>query len=136
MVLGTPLAEGTELLVKQDGQNTRVRGMRAEGVAVRYLEKLGYRVIERNFLCKAGEIDLIARHDGNLVFVEVRSRHGEQAVDPIYSVDLRKQKKLIRTAEYYLSSRFSQYPVCRFDVVIVTLGNPPDVVVLQDAFSE
>jgi|UniRef100_A0A7C4AST3 putative endonuclease len=110
--------------------------MRAEDVAVRHLEKLGYDVIERNFLCKVGEIDLIARHQDTLVFVEVRSRHGKEAVDPIYSVDVRKQKKLIKTAQFYLTSRFSEYPVCRFDVVIVTLGNPPDIVVLQDAFSE
>ncbi len=110
--------------------------MRAEDVAQRYLEKLGYRVIERNFMCKAGEIDLIALHEGILVFVEVRSRYGKEAVDPIYSVNVRKQKKLVRTAQYYLAARFSKYPICRFDVVIVTLGNPPDVVVLQDAFSE
>lgn len=110
--------------------------MRAEDVAVRYLQKLGYRVIERNFLCRVGEIDLVAQHEGSLVFVEVRSRHAKEAIDPIYSVNLRKQKKLVRTAQYYLASKFPEYPICRFDVVIVTLSSPPEVVVVQDAFSE
>jgi len=116
--------------------NTRARGMRAEDVAVRRLEKAGYQVIERNFSCKLGEIDLIARHGDQLVFVEVRSRHGKEAVDPVYSVNTRKQRKIIKAAQYYLTTRYTQYPVCRFDVVIVTLCTPPDVVVLQDAFSE
>ncbi|MGC8907495.1 MAG: YraN family protein [Desulfomonilaceae bacterium] len=123
-------------MIKADEQHTRARGMRAEDIASKHLEKLGYRVVERNFMCKVGEIDLIAQHDGTLVFVEVRSRRDKEAVDPIYSVDVRKQKKLVRTAQFYLATRFSEYPICRFDVVIVTLGKPPDIMVLQDAFSE
>ncbi len=121
--------------IKQHEQNTRARGMRAEDIAVRRLEKAGYKVIERNFSCKVGEIDLIALHEGYLVFVEVRSRHDELAVDPIYSVNVRKQKKIIRAAQYYLTTRCSELPNCRFDVVIVTLGDHPEVLVLQDAFS-
>jgi putative endonuclease len=114
--------------------STRTKGIRAESVAAQWLEAQGYCIVEKNFTCKLGEIDLIARHGGELVFVEVRSRHWAEALDPVYSVDFRKRKKIIRTAQVYLSGRFVVPPACRFDVVIVTLGPPLLVQVIADAF--
>jgi putative endonuclease len=115
--------------------NTRNRGQLAEQVAVDYLVAHGYRIVERNFLCKLGEIDIIAKHDGDLVFVEVRSGKRTPTFDPIFSVDRKKQEKIIRTAQIYLSKHFRNEPACRFDVVLVTLGDPPGVEIISDAFN-
>jgi putative endonuclease len=115
--------------------NTRNRGQLAEQVAVDQLVAHGYRIVERNFLCKLGEIDIIARHNGDLVFVEVRSGKRTPTFDPIFSVDRKKQEKIIRTAQIYLDKHFRTEPTSRFDVVLVTLGDPPSVEIIPDAFN-
>lgn len=117
-----------------DGSTTRERGNRAEDIASEHLSRLGYRIIERNFVCKLGEIDIVASHNNEIVFVEVRSRHSAKALDPVFSVNRRKQQKIIQTAHVYLASRFRKTPAARFDVVLVTLGRPPQVEVIRDAF--
>jgi putative endonuclease len=114
--------------------NTRNRGRQAEQIAVDYLVENGYRIVERNFLCRLGEIDIIARHGDELVFVEVRSGKRSLAFDPVFSVDRKKQEKLIRTAQVYLSKRFRTEPASRFDVVLVTLGEAPQVELIPNAF--
>lgn len=115
--------------------NTRERGGRAESVAADYLVKDGYSIVERNFVCKLGEIDIIARDRDELVFIEVRSKHSAGTLDPIYSIDRRKQSKIIKAAQVYLANRVGRIPACRFDVVIVTLmESPPRVEVIRDAF--
>lgn len=116
------------------GPNTRTRGRRAEQVAVDYLSGRGYRVVERNFTCKLGEIDIVAREGGDLVFVEVRSRHSASARDPVYTVDWRKQAKLVRAASFYLMTKHPEPVQARFDVVLVTLENPPTVEIIANAF--
>jgi putative endonuclease len=115
--------------------NTRKRGQLAEQVAVDYLINQGYRIVERNFLCKLGEIDIIARHNGDLVFVEVRSGKRTPTFDPIFSVDRKKQTKIIRAAQVYLDKHFRTEPTSRFDVVLVTLDDPPRVEIIPDAFN-
>jgi putative endonuclease len=116
-------------------KNTRAKGMHAEGIAADHLAGLGYRVVERNFTCRVGEIDIVARQGGDLVFVEVRSRHSSEALDPVYSIDRRKQMKIIRAAQVYLSRLHGPPPSARFDVVLVTLDNPPIIEVITDAFN-
>jgi len=121
--------------MKTGGPNTRERGNRAEGVAADHLAKQGYSIVERNFVCKLGEIDIIARDRDVLVFIEVRSRQSRRTLDPVYSVDRRKQSKIIKAAQVYLASRVRNVPPCRFDVAIVTLmDHPPEVEVIRDAF--
>lgn len=114
--------------------NMRKKGQQAEEIAVRHLMEKVYRIIERNFVCKFGEIDIIAIHDRDLVFVEVRSRHSVTGLDPSYSVGWRKQNKIIKTAQVYLDSRFRRTPNARFDVVLVTLSESPEVEIIPDAF--
>ncbi len=97
------------------------KGDKAEQLAADYLSGQGYRIVERNFRCKLGEIDLIARDGEDLVFVEVRSRFSRNSPNPAYSVDFRKQKKIAQVAELYLVKHFRQMPPARFDVVLVTL---------------
>ena len=97
------------------------KGDKAEQLAADYLSGQGYRIVERNFRCKLGEIDLIARDGDDLVFVEVRSRFSRTSPNPAYSVDFRKQKKIAQVAELYLVKHYRQMPLARFDVVLVTL---------------
>jgi putative endonuclease len=117
------------------GANTRDRGRLAEQVAAAQLEARGYRILEKNFTCRLGEIDIIAVDQGELVFVEVRSRGSAASLNPIFSVDRQKQKRIIRAAEIYLEKHYRQVPPARFDVAIVTLGQPAIVEIIQDAFS-
>jgi putative endonuclease len=124
------------LMRNKNDTNTRDRGRLAEQIAADHLEAHGYRIVEKNFTCRLGEIDIIAQHLGELVFVEVRSRGSASSLNPVFSVDRQKQKRIIRAAEVYLGKRYREVPpASRFDVVIVTLGEPPVVEIIQDAFS-
>jgi putative endonuclease len=121
-------------VAREERRRAREQGARAEKLAADYLAKRGYRIITGNFSCKLGEIDIIARHDGDLVFVEVRSRHSPSALNPAYSVDRHKQSKIIKSAKVYLERHFDEIPASRFDVVLVTFGEHPDVEVIPNAF--
>ena len=97
-------------------------GRRGEEEAARYLAGLGYRVVERNFRCPEGEIDLIVLDGSVLVFVEVRSRSTDTFGLPQESVTGRKQKKVRRVAGHYLSLSGGHRGPLRFDVLAVKLG--------------
>jgi len=93
-------------------------GRDAEQRALNYLKQKGLKLISRNYHCRFGEIDLIMQDGGQLVFIEVRSRRHTHWGGAGLSVDFRKQKKLIKTASYFLSQqKSSNLPVCRFDVI-------------------
>ncbi len=98
--------------------NQRMVGSAHEACAAEYLTGCGYRILERNFRCRAGEIDLIARDGEYLVFVEVKYRRDPSAGDPLEAVDRKKQRKISRTAAYYcLRAGYGETTPCRFDVV-------------------
>lgn len=104
--------------------NKKIRGDQAEEAACHYLQSQGLQLVERNFLCKRGEIDLIMKQADTTIFVEVRYRQNSRYGSAAESVDWRKQAKLLATAEHYLQ----QYPKaakgsCRFDVVAVSAQN-------------
>jgi putative endonuclease len=111
-------------------------GARGEDVASAALTRRGYRIIERNCRSRWGELDLVAYDGETLVFVEVKARRAPQFGDPAYAVDRRKQARLIRLAERYLSRRRLGEPSCRFDVVLVDERPilPPRVEVVTNAF--
>ena len=90
-----------------------------EQKAAAFLEKQGLFIIERNFRCKFGEIDLIAGDGKYLVFVEVKYRRTGQKGDPAEAVDYRKQKKISKVAEYYCWKKRKLNQPCRFDVICV-----------------
>ncbi len=98
------------------------RGKQAEEYAYRYLKTQGLDLIERNYRCNSGEIDLIMEHDGVIVFVEVRFRRSERFGSPAETVDYRKRRKLIKTALHYLQAhpKLAQRP-SRLDVMAVSL---------------
>lgn len=113
-------------------QNNRDIGSRYEEQAAVFLTELNYEIVERNFRCKSGEIDLIARDGQYLVFIEVKFRKTGVSGDPAEAVTLSKQRKIISTAKYYLLTHgYGEDTPCRFDVVAVA---DPDIRVIKDAF--
>ena len=112
--------------------DTRIaQGAVAERDAAQLLIAAGYQIVERNYRCKAGELDIIARDDGVLVFVEVRSRSDDEHGHAAEMVRRRKQRRVIRVARCYLAVAAPEFERCRFDVVAIT-GD--EVEVLKDAF--
>ena len=91
-------------------------GYKAEENALSFLVRQGLDVVERNFRCRFGEIDLIMRDGDVLVFVEVRKRKNSFFGGALASISTAKQRRLVSTARFYLS-RTSFLPLCRFDVV-------------------
>jgi putative endonuclease len=96
----------------------QVQGQAGEDQALVYLEQNGLTLVERNFRCKGGEIDLIMQGSGTLVFVEVRKRAASAYGGAAASVTVRKQKRLITAAQVYLQ-RYRMPPACRIDVVAI-----------------
>ena len=86
--------------------------------ALTFLEQQGLTLIEKNFRCRAGEIDLIMRDVQTLVFIEVRSRKNQQFGGAAASVGPVKQQRLWRSASLYLL-KFPKPPACRFDLVAI-----------------
>ena len=96
-------------------------GKIGEDLAAKYLQQLDYRIIERNFVAKQGEIDIIARDKQELVFIEVKTRTNTLYGKPVEAVNEPKQKHLIGTAKYYLYSKHLENEFVRFDVIEVYL---------------
>jgi putative endonuclease len=104
-------------------QSTVESGASAEERAARFLARAGLRIVERNFECHQGELDIVAQEGDTLVFVEVRSRatadygHAAEMVTP------KKQRRVSRVAEAYLALRRPVFESARFDVVAITGGS-------------
>lgn len=118
--------------------STTALGRRAEDLACRHLEAQGLRLLERNYRCRAGELDLVMLDGGTLVVVEVRSRSTSAHGDAASTVGPRKQQRFIRAARHLLLSRpdYRRLPA-RFDVVAIdpgAPGAPPRVTWIRDAF--
>lgn len=101
--------------------NKRMLGSAYEDAATAYLKKNGFRIIERNYRCKIGEIDIIAMKDSVLRFVEVKYRKDETFGNAVYSVNSQKLSRLYRIAEFYLKENtiFINFQVS-FDVLAIT----------------
>lgn len=97
-------------------------GRIAEEAAAEYLIQQGYTIIERNCRFANGEIDIIAEHLSDLVFVEVRSRQGIEYGLPQETVNYKKQQKLRKLANQYLVFKKTWQRACRFDVVGIIFG--------------
>jgi putative endonuclease len=99
--------------------NTKIKGRTGEDVACAYLKKKKYEIIERNFATNVGEIDIVAAHDGYVVFVEVKARRSTEYSAPAEAVTYFKQRKISQVASQFLSKyRKLNFPV-RFDVIEV-----------------
>ena len=111
--------------------NKQVYGLTGEELAYKYLKKHGYKILERNYRCPIGELDMIAMHNGELVFVEVKSRNSLAYGRPCEAVDWAKQQKIQRLAEYYINYKRWFNLNVRFDVVEV-LGD--EINLIQNAW--
>ncbi|MDR1939898.1 MAG: YraN family protein [Clostridiales bacterium] len=103
-------------------QSTREEGVRGETAAERYLKDKGYEILDTNFVCYVGEIDIVARDGKTLVFVEVKSRQSLDYGRPIEAVTPSKVKKIRRTAEFYTLKNRRMDDDLRFDVVEILRG--------------
>jgi putative endonuclease len=106
-------------------------GSRAEARAAAALEARGYRIVERNYRVRLGELDLVAYDGDVLVFVEVRSRRDRAHGGGLEAVPDAKQRQVARVASLYLAHRRPRFRTCRFDVVAVT-GD--ELVIIPGAF--
>ena len=95
----------------------RIFGQQAEAAAAQFLISRGYILLEQNFTTRYGEIDIIARHENALVFIEVKARRGHRHGSPREAVNFSKQKKIIAVATHYLKQHEIHDTRIRFDVV-------------------
>lgn len=113
-------------------QNNRKLGTDKETLAAEYLEQKGYVILEKNYRCRAGEIDIIASKDGFIVFSEVKYRKSPEFGMPQEAVGYKKQKTIAFVANYYLMDRkLSSQQAVRFDVIAI-LGN--EITHIENAF--
>jgi len=109
-------------------------GVLAEQLAAQYLQRQGLKLLQINYRCRFGEIDLILQDGDTLVFAEVRLRSSSAFGGAAASIDARKQAKLVRTAQHYLS-RLNHIPPCRFDAILMQSVDSPAIEWVKNAFS-
>ena len=113
-------------------------GKRGEIVAAEYLCQEGYRILERNYRCKIGEIDVVAEKNGRILFIEIKTRRSDHYGLAQEAVHLIKQKKILRTAEWYLKEhKMADRPV-GFEVIAVQWHDDrvPEVRCIPNAFNQ
>jgi putative endonuclease len=111
------------------------KGTIGENLAVDYLEKKGYCILQRNYRFEHGEIDIIAEDENVLVFVEVKARRSKEFGEPEDAVTPRKRKKIRSTANGYLFEKNIDDKECRFDVIAIDYqNNKTEIRHLIDAF--
>lgn len=111
---------------RQGGQghgrtSRQIAGDEGEQRALLHLQQAGLTLLERNFLCKGGEIDLVMQDRSSLVFVEVRARATSQFGGALASVTPAKQRRMVVAAQVFLQ-RYNRVPACRFDLVCIQDG--------------
>lgn len=117
---------------KEKNRNSRVVGSVYEKFAGEYLASLGYEILEYNFRCRSGEIDIVAKEGRYLVFVEVKYRDSGNSGSPLEAVTVKKQRTISKVASYYcLTHGCGEETPCRFDVVGVLGG---EITLLRNAF--
>lgn len=120
-------------MYREKNKNKRKIGAEQEALAEQYLIKQGYHILQKNFYSRFGEIDIIAKKDKYLVFIEVKYRKDEKMGFPEEAIDMRKQNNIIQMARFYMfQNKISENTPCRFDVVCI-LGEK--IRLLENAFS-
>ena len=113
-------------------------GVYGENIAGKYLRKNGYKILQKNFRTKFGEIDIIAKENDVIAFVEVKTRESGEFASPFLSIDKNKQKHIIKASLVYLKSKkILEKHACRFDVISVIsndTGSSNKVELIKDAF--
>jgi putative endonuclease len=110
-------------------------GKKGEEVALRFLKKKGYKIIQQNYVCEMGEMDIIAREKDTLVFVEVKTRTSMAFGPPQLAVNSTKQMQLSKVALYFLKEKRLEDIKARFDVVaILVRPKGEEIELIKDAF--
>jgi putative endonuclease len=135
------MAEETEGIRRRQSRQgaSNVFGRAGERLAAAQLESQGYRILETNFRCRYGEIDLVVEDEFDLIFVEVKLRRGTAFGLPEEAVDVRKQRKLLQVAAYYLALHECAERSWRIDVVAIQLSNSgkfQEIRIYQHAITE
>ncbi len=113
--------------------NMRRLGIQKEQKVIDYLSSLGYQIIEHNFYCPYGEIDIIAKEGGYLVFIEVKFRSGTNKGYPVESISRTKRRHIANSSMFFLKQRHISFQTpCRYDIVVM-LQDKIDVI--QNAFT-
>jgi putative endonuclease len=122
---------------EQDAERANL-GMQGETLAARHLQALKYHILVRNFRVPAGEIDIIARENKVLVFVEVKTRASADLVAPEQQVNNRKQEQVKRVAKQYLSRYGTVPPPYRYDIIAITAtpNGKPEINHLVNAYTD
>lgn len=126
----------TQKAVKRNGH---ALGLAGERLAAQKLTSQGYRIRERNFRCHFGEIDLVAEDEHDLIFVEVKTRRGTRYGLPEEAVNVRKRRKLLQAAKYYIASHCRTECSWRVDIVAIQLsdaGKLEEIRIYQHALTE
>ncbi len=105
-----------------------VIGKLGEDIATEFLQKQNYKIVERNFECKQGEIDIVAIDKNEVVFIEVKTRTGNTYGNPIDAVDERKKKHLIKSIEYYVYKNKLENAFIRIDIIEVYMKENNNVI--------
>jgi len=100
--------------------NKQIHGAKGEDLAVSFLEKKGYKIIDRNYLMQGGEIDIIALDSDTLVFIEVKARSTEEFGSPLEAITYRKLKTLTRAAQFYKIKHPKLPDALRIDAVAIS----------------
>lgn len=113
-------------------------GDRGEIIACEFLRKHGYTILEKNYKCALGEIDVVAKRKGRFTFVEIKTRSGPKYGAPQEAVDSKKQAKLLQLAAWYLKEKKAGDVPVSFDVVAVIWkgDQAPEVRLIADAFGK
>lgn len=115
--------------------NRKLLGAKGEDVAAGFLTRKGFRILERNYRSRLGEVDLVCQDRGAVVFVEVKTRTSSGFAPPLASVGPRKRAKLRRLAAEYVISRRRESSEIRFDVLSIVLGpGKPEIEHIPGAF--
>ena len=135
---GTELTDQTvltDITINMKNRSQKL-GRSGEEIAVKYLINMGYKMIDRNFRVPGGEIDVVAKDNGILVFVEVKNYSYRNFYMPVYSISLKKKMRIRRTAEEYLYRNDIQNNDCRFDVVLIYMNEDGrrEIELIQDVF--
>lgn len=104
-------------------------GMRGEALAVDFLKKKQYVIIEQNWRCRLGEIDIVAKNDDELVFCEVKTRRAESTQVALVNITESKREKMIRAAQYYLDEHDLDEIIWRIDAIGIAIPENGEAII-------
>ena len=119
--------------------NKKTLGTQGEQLAIRFLKKKGYKILQRNYRCKIGEIDIVCYDHGTIAFVEVKTRFSDKFGSPELSVTEAKKRQILKVALHYVAKKKIEDINLRFDVVSIfypPTEKHPTITLFKNAFTK